>query len=58
MWIIERAVLEIAWTAERKETIMVWKEGTMEEFVAKRGGGSEALEQAVSSRPRMVSASR
>ena len=44
MCIIESAVLEIAWTAERKETIMVWKEGTKEEFVAKRDGGSEALE--------------
>lgn len=48
MWIIESAVLEIAWTAERKETIMVCKDGTKEEFELKREGKSESLE-AVSS---------
>ena len=40
MRIMESAVLEMAWTAERKETIMVCKEGTMEEFVVKRERGS------------------
>jgi hypothetical protein len=45
---MESAVLEIVWTAERKETIMVCKEGSMEAFVVKREGGSGALQQVVS----------
>ena len=40
---MESAVLEIAWTVERKETRMVCKDGTDKEFAVKREGGSEAL---------------
>jgi hypothetical protein len=29
---MESAVLEIAWTAERNETMIVCKDGTVEEF--------------------------
>src|SRR5712675_1832852 len=45
---MESAVLEIAWTAERKETMIVCKEGTKDELVLKREGGSGGL-QVVSS---------
>ena len=40
---MESAVLEMAWTAERKETMMVCKDGTVEAFAVKREGGSGAL---------------
>jgi len=35
---MESAVLEIAWTAERKETMIVCKEGTKDELVLSEKG--------------------
>jgi hypothetical protein len=40
---MKSAVLEIAWTAERKETIILGKEGSKEEFELKREGGSRGF---------------
>ena len=37
-------MLEIVWTAERKETRMVCKEGTREELAVERKGGSGAFQ--------------
>lgn len=41
MRIIERAVLEIAWTVERKETIIVGNEGIRDVFACKRDGSGD-----------------
>jgi hypothetical protein len=41
---MESAVLEMVWTAERNETRMVCKEGTMEELAVERKGESGAFQ--------------